>query len=83
MLSKSRVRSIRRCYHKNGAPRRCPNCLSPDLVEEVRDSLDVGVGAGIPMEVETLCNKCKSSVAYWAHGYYDPCYLMDKLGVEY
>lgn len=81
-MAKVEARRIRRCYHSNGKPKRCPDCISPDLREDVRDSLDVGVGC-IPMEIETVCNKCGSSVAYWAHGYYDSTYLMDKLGIEY
>lgn len=82
-MTKAQVRRIRRCYHHNGAPKRCPSCFSPDLREDIRDSLDVGVGAGYPMEIETRCNKCGCSVAYWAHGYYDPTYLMDKLDIDY
>nr|DAU44476.1 MAG TPA: transposase-like protein [Caudoviricetes sp.] len=82
-VSKKEQRRIRRCYWPDGAPKRCPHCISPDLHEDVRDSLDVGVGIGIPMEIETYCGKCGKTVAYWAHGWYDPCYMMDLMGVDY
>jgi hypothetical protein len=82
-MTKKQQRRIQRCYYKSGAAKRCPSCFSPDLAEDVRDSLDVGVGIGIPMEIATYCKKCGERCAYWAHGYYDPCYLMDRMGVEY
>lgn len=82
-MDKKQARKIRRCYYKSGQPKRCTQCLSPDLVEDVRDSLDVGVGIGIPMEIAVSCNKCGAAAGYWAHGYWDSCYLMGRLGVEY
>lgn len=68
-------RKWRQFFYEDGTPRRCPHCISPDLKEIVRDSIDVGVGGGgIPCEIETRCNKCNSMLGYWAYGSYDPLF---------
>ena len=59
-------------WYKDGHPKRCPKCMHRKFEEDVRDSLDVGVGVGIPMEIEYLCARCGNSCAYWAHGSFEP-----------
>lgn len=52
-------------------PKICPHCKSERIKSTVVDSLDVGVGTGIPLEVQYDCEDCKRCVAYWAHGTYE------------
>ena len=67
-------------YDLDGYPLRCPNCRSTGTRREVRDFLDVGVpGGGPPTEIEYFCAECKTSVAYWAYGAFDPAYLLDDM----
>lgn len=70
-------------WWQSGRPKRCPRCMSKIIVEGVWDSLDVGVGCGIPMEIEYLCSSCGKSCAYWAHGYFEPFYIMDYAEIPY
>jgi hypothetical protein len=67
-------------YSEDGFPRKCPSCGGTEFEEKIRDYLDVGVGAGgLPLEIEYLCRSCGESVAYWAHGSFDPAYLKGPL----
>lgn len=70
-------------WWQSGRPKRCSCCMGKVIVEEVRDYLDVGVGQGIPMEIEYLCNNCGKSCAYWAHGDFDPYYVDAYKGLSY
>lgn len=54
-------------------PTTCPVC-GADAKERVMDSLDVGVGGGIPMEIELTCSnpECDHYIGYWSHGHLEP-----------
>lgn len=62
--------STTRNYLPSGECIRCPNCGTQDLKENVRDSIE-----GTALEVSTDCPSCREMVGYWAHGYYDPCFM--------
>ena len=64
------------CYDESGAPIKCFKCGCEEINERVTDTLDVGVGRGITMEFECICARCDERVGYWAHGSYDPCFMM-------
>ena len=54
---------------------RCPSCRAPIDLDSCKhrttDSLDVGVGPGMPLEQEVVC-ECGKVVGYWAYGFYEP-----------
>ena len=51
---------------KTGYPLNCYKCGSIDLKDITIDRIDY-----TPCEIETFCEDCGTSVAYWAYG----CYL--------
>lgn len=55
----------------NRMPHICQYCKSERIKSTVVDSLDVGVGVGLPMEVRYDCEDCKRAVDYWAHGMFE------------
>ena len=63
------------CYSEDGAPIKCCKCGSEQITEKVTNTLDVGVGRGMPMEFECVCDQCGEVVGYWAYGYYDPSFM--------
>ena len=70
------------CYDEDGAPIKCWKCGAEKITEKVTDTLDVGVGRGVMMEFECICGQCGERVGYWAHGSYDPCFMMANAGHE-
>jgi len=50
---------------KTGYPLNCYKCGSTDLNDITIDRIDY-----TPLEIETFCKECGTSVAYWAHGQY-------------
>lgn len=52
----------------HGDPCSCPYCQSMQLQENIKDTLD----GHTVMEYEIVCKQCLRSVAYWAHGHYEP-----------
>lgn len=69
---------INGCYTEDGAPLKCPFCGCTDHKEVVRDFIDVLDGSGPATEVEYICMYCGKSIAYWAHGHFDPSYMQQR-----
>ena len=65
------------CYHEDGSPHTCFACGSTEIEHVTTSMLDVGVGAGPELEFKNECKVCKTLLAYWAHGYYDPAFMPD------
>ena len=40
----------------------CPNCQGTNIVYKVEDSIDVGVGYGIPCEESYTCADCGTQI---------------------
>lgn len=57
---------------RKNLPSTCHHCGSANLKERPTQTIDVGVGPGIPCESEFTCNDCKRSVGYWAYGEFLP-----------
>ena len=57
-------------FYRDGEPKRCYVCISPDISSRVMDTIESHV-----CEEEHYCKKCGSVLAYWAYGYFSPDWL--------
>lgn len=56
-------------YNEDGSPKLCRECGNDHFTEVPKDSID-----GHICEISVHCSACFENVAYWAYGWYDPCY---------
>lgn len=59
-------------WYRDGQAKRCYVCISPQVERITVDTID----GHLECEYEEVCRKCKTRLAYWAYGYYYPCWLM-------
>lgn len=59
--------------NRSEIPSICPICGS-QASERIVDSIDVGVGTGIPCEIEVTCSskECDHYIGYWTTGHFEP-----------
>jgi len=58
----------------------CPACNGTEVEEVVQSKLAVlDNGDGPVMEIEVRCAACKTTMGWWAHGYWDPHFRQEEL----
>jgi hypothetical protein len=60
-------------YTSAGEPLKCFHCKSLNI-----QSKSVVIESGYISEREYFCGDCKSYLAYWAYGYFDPMYSIER-----
>lgn len=69
-------------YSDSGYPIQCFNCGGVEIDETVCDFIDVVCGTGPTTEAKYTCRACKTVVAYWAFGEFDPSFVTYAISIR-
>ena len=61
-------------YNSDYTPKACYQCEHTQFTQHT-----CAIDGGHVSEHELKCANCRVRVAYWAYGYYDPCFAVEEL----